>query len=104
ARQERERLQQVRDETNRLDSELRVTHSGVASRIEVLDSLEKSHEGLDTGVREVFAILERSDPGPWRTVLGIVADFLGVRRGYAPLIDLALGERAHHFVIRDISL
>ncbi len=102
-RQERERLQRLREETVRLASELRETRSGVASRIEVLESLEKSHEGLDTGVREVFAILERPDPGPWRTVLGIVADFLGVRREYAPLIDLALGERAHHFIIRDIA-
>ncbi len=102
-RQERERLQRLREETIRLASELRETRSGVASRIEVLESLEKSHEGMDTGVREVFAILERPDPGPWRTVLGIVADFLGVRREYAPLIDLALGERAHHFIIRDIA-
>jgi chromosome segregation protein len=102
-RQERERLQQLRDETNRLATELRATQSGVASRIEVLDSLETRHEGMDTGVREVFTLLEQPDPGPWSTVLGIVADFLGVRREYAPLIDLALGEHAHHFVIRDVS-
>ena len=50
---------------------------------------------------EVFALLEQPNPGPWRTVLGIVADFLTVRREYAPLIDLALGPRASHFVVRD---
>ncbi len=31
----------------------------------------------------------------------MVADFLTVRREYAPLIDLALGERAQRFLVRD---
>ena len=66
--------------------------------MEVLESLERSHEGVNSGVREVFGLLEQSDPGPWRTVLGIVADFLNVRREYAPLIDLVLGEQAQHFI------
>ena len=46
-------------------------------------------------------MVERAEPGPWRTVAGIVADFLTVRREYAPLIDLALGERAQRFLVRD---
>ena len=75
-------------------SDLREQRSGLVSRIEVLEGLERSHEGLGTGAREVFALLEQPDPGPWRTVLGIVAEFLTVRREFAPLIDLALGERA----------
>ena len=33
----------------------------------------------------------------------MVADFLTVRREYAPLIDLALGERAQRFVVRDLE-
>src|SRR5262249_52982418 len=33
-----------------------------------------------------------------------VADFLTVRHEYAPLIDLALGERAQRFVVRDADL
>ena len=31
----------------------------------------------------------------------MIADFLTVRREYAPLIDLALGERAQRFLVRD---
>src|SRR5262249_40553951 len=38
------------------------------------------------------------------TVLGILADFLRVRREYAPLIDLALGEHAQRFLVRDAGL
>ncbi|TMQ32643.1 MAG: hypothetical protein E6K70_17440, partial [Planctomycetota bacterium] len=103
-RQERERLQSLADQTNQLRADLRAERSGVASRMHVLEGLEKSHEGLDTGVREVFALMEQADPGPWRAVLGIIADFLTVRREYAPLIDLALGDRAQRFLVRDAGL
>jgi chromosome segregation protein len=94
-------LQRLREDTVRLQANLREQRSGLLSRIEILERLERSHEGLDTGVREVFALLEQPNPGPWRTILGIVADFLTVRREYAPLIDLALGARASHFLVRD---
>jgi chromosome segregation protein len=103
-RQERERLRQVRDETGQLVSDLRAQRSGLASRIEVLEGLERSHEGLGTGVREVFAALERPDAGPWRTVRGMIADFLTVPREYAPLIDLALGDVAQRFLVEDAAL
>ena len=100
-RQEHDRLQQLREDTKHLAAGLRAEHSGLTSRIEVLEGLERSHEGLDTGAREVFALLEQPNPGPWRTILGIVADFLSVRREYAALMDLALGDRARHFLVRD---
>lgn len=103
-RQERERLLNLREQTGRIAAELREQRSGLASRIEVLEGLERSHEGLDTGVREVFTHLEQPNPGPWRTILGMVADFLTVRREYAPLIDLALGPRASVFLVKDLVL
>jgi chromosome segregation protein len=99
-RLERERLQRSRDETVEFVSRLRQERSGVVSRVEVLEGLERSHEGLGTGVREVLALLGQPEPGPWRTVLGIIADFLTVQREYAPLIDLALGEWSQHFLVR----
>jgi len=101
SRQERERSRQVYDETTTAAGDLRMERSGVSSRIAVLEGLERSHEGLGTGPREVLALLEEPEPGPWRTVMGIVADFLTVRREYAPLIDLALGDRAQRFLVRD---
>jgi chromosome segregation protein len=104
-RQERERLRRLRDETGQLVADLRARRSGLASRVEVLEGLERSHEGLGAGVREVLALLEQPDPGPWRkNVLGMVADFLRVRHEYAPLLDLALGEQLQRFLVRDPAL
>jgi chromosome segregation protein len=102
-RQEQERLRQLRDDTSEHVSRLRQERSGLASRVEVLQGLIRSHEGLGAGVREVFALLEQPEPGPWSNVLGMIADFLTVRREYAPLIDLALGDWAQRFVVRDID-
>src|SRR4030095_2807722 len=64
----------------------------------------KSHEGLGTGVREVIELIEKAEAGPWSTVIGMIADFLTVKREYAPLIDLALGDWAQRFVVRDAEL
>src|SRR5207245_586608 len=56
-RQERERLRGLRDTATQRVADLRAQHSGLTSRIEVLDDLERSHEGLGTGVREVLSLL-----------------------------------------------
>jgi chromosome segregation protein len=52
-------------------------------------------------VREVIELIENPDAGPWATVIGMIADFLTVKREHAPLIDLALGEWAQRFIVRD---
>src|SRR6185295_14994207 len=75
----------------------------LASRIEVLEGLIRSREGLGAGVRDVIEHIEKPDAGPWGTVIGMIADFLTVKREYAPLIDLALGEWAQRFVVRDMA-
>src|SRR5262249_6000857 len=62
-----------------------------------------SHEGLGAGVREVLDLLKLADSGPWRAVRGMVADLLTVRREYAPLIDLALGDLAQCFLVEDAA-
>ncbi len=98
-RSERDRLEVIRDETAQRAADLRTDRSGLVSRIEVLENLQRSHEGLGTGVREVFDHLESADNGPWSTVVGIVGGLLTVRREYAPLIDLALGDRAQRFLV-----
>lgn len=100
-RQQRDRLGRLLDDATQLVGELRAQRSGVTSRVEVLEGLERSHEGLGTGVREVFDLLEQTSDDPWGGVVGMVADLLKVRREYAPLIDLALGETAQHFLVRD---
>jgi chromosome segregation protein len=103
-RQQGERLRRLCDETGELVSALRQQRSGLASRAEVLEGLERSQEGLGTGVREVLALLAKDD-GPWRrAVVGMIADFLQVNREYAPLIDLALGDWSQRFIARDGDL
>jgi chromosome segregation protein len=102
-RQERERVRHQHDTTNQTVADLRAERTGLAGRIEVLEGLERSHEGLGTGVREVLALREQPAAGPWQTVVGMVADVLTVRREYAPLIDIALGEWSQRFVVRDME-
>jgi chromosome segregation protein len=103
ARHDQERLGQLRDRTTEHISELRQQRSGLDSRAVVLDGLIKSREGLGAGVREVIGLIEQPEPGPWAAVLGMIADFLTVKREYAPLIDIALGEWAQRFIVRDID-
>jgi chromosome segregation protein len=100
-RDERDRLENLRDEVARGAGKLRTERDVLGSRIEVLENLERSHEGLGAGAREVFEHVESAESGPWRTVVGMVAGLLTVRREFAPLIDLALGDRAQRFLVRD---
>ena len=102
-RQRHEQLLQMRERTAARVAEIREERSGTASRIHILEGLIRSHEGLGTGVREVIGLIEQAEPGPWRTVVGMIADFLTVKRAYAPLIDLALGDWAQRFVVRDMA-
>jgi chromosome segregation protein len=100
-RQEREQLRQFFEQVQQGLADLNSQRTGLTSRIDILEGLERSHEGLGSGVREVFALVGQPDPGPWKTVLGMVADVLTVSRDYAPIIDLALGERAQRLIVRD---
>jgi chromosome segregation protein len=102
-RQEQERLRQALNNMSEKLADLRAERSGLVSRLEVLEGLERTHEGLGTGVQEVLALLASADPGPWQTVLGIVADFVRIEHQYAPLLDVALGERAQRFLVHDIA-
>lgn len=81
--------------------DLRVRRSGLTGRIDVLENLERTQEGLGAGVREVLAELARPGSQLAGVVLGLVADSLRVPREVAPLIDVALGDVAAHFVVRD---
>jgi chromosome segregation protein len=99
--QEREELRKQADHLAQTLEELRVRRSGLTGRIEVLENLERTQEGLGTGVREVLADLASGTSPLCGVVMGLVADSLRVPREIAPLIDVALGEVASHFVVRD---
>jgi chromosome segregation protein len=81
----------------RLDT-LRNRRSELAGRVEVLDRLDKSFDGFGAGVQ---AVAERYSGRSDSPVIGLVADLLTVPREVAPLIDVALGDLARSFVVRD---
>jgi chromosome segregation protein len=91
------------DERGRRLADLRARGSGLASRIEVLEGLVRSHEGLGTGIKEVISLLDEGRSPLCETVVGLVGDLLSAPREYAPLLDLALGGKAQCFVVRDLQ-
>ncbi|HQR06405.1 MAG TPA: chromosome segregation protein SMC [Gemmatales bacterium] len=80
---------------------IRERRSGLDSRIQVLDHLERSREGLGAGVRMVLELAGQEEPGPWSTIIGMVADLIMVDREHATLVDAVLGDRVQAFVVRD---
>ena len=108
AEDQRDELRRRSEETKQRVNDFRVQRGGLASRIELLDQLESSQEGLGTGVREVLELMRQSrqdtpslGDGDWSFIVGLVADCLTVPRDIAPLIDLALGESSQCFLVRD---
>jgi len=92
------------DDQGRRLADLRARGSGLASRIEVLERLERSHEGFGTGIKEVISLLDERRSAPLaETVVGLVGDLLSAPRDDAPLLDLALGVTAQCFVVRDLE-
>ncbi|MBI2480341.1 MAG: chromosome segregation protein SMC, partial [Planctomycetia bacterium] len=85
-------------------NELQHRQSTVRERALVLEELEESREGLNTGVRDVLVAAGDATDGPLADVRGLVADLLQVSVDIAPLVDVALGERAQHLVVSGDSL
>ncbi len=77
---------------------LQQRHSAAAERAAVLEELERRHEGLSAGVKEVLARAGSPQSGPFRDVCGLVADLFSVSVEVAPLVDVALGQAAQHVV------
>jgi chromosome segregation protein len=81
-------------------SDLRAQRSGLGSRIEVLENLERSREGFGAGIREVLELLTDNR---LPTVIGLVGDLLTAPREVAHLLDIALGPAAQAFLVRDAN-
>jgi chromosome segregation protein len=78
----------------------RERHSGLSSRIQVLDALEKSREGVGAGVRKILE-LSSQEIETWRGVVGMIADLILVDREYAGLVDTVLGDQAQALFVTD---
>jgi chromosome segregation protein len=89
-------------EQSRLEG-LRVRQGDLRGRIDVLEDLERSLEGLGAGVRQVLATLSEDAAGAESPVLGLVADLLTVPRDVSAFVELALGDAAQRFVVRDAA-
>lgn len=80
-------------------AQLEARHAGALERASVLAELEKRLEGLSAGAKEVLQKVRESPEGPFSQVRGLVADLLHVKVDTAPLIEIALGDLAHHLVV-----
>ncbi len=97
-----QRLTHVRRELTRTDKQHRQVEGRLArthERIAVLTELEQRLEGLDSGVQEVLRLAREVPDGPFGEVLGVVADLFHVDVDSAPLVEVALGERAQFVVL-----
>jgi chromosome segregation protein len=77
----------------------RERHSGLVERAALLEELEKRHEGVGVGTKEVLQFARENPEGPFQQVRGLLADLIQVSVETAPLIEAALGERAQYIVI-----
>ncbi|MSR30367.1 MAG: chromosome segregation protein SMC [Gemmataceae bacterium] len=98
---EREELEGEKDRLAGVLADLQAGRSGVVTRIEVLQGLEKNLEGLGAGPKEALALGMGENPGPWQSLVGMAASLLEVSSEYASLIDLALGDRAQRLVAKN---
>jgi chromosome segregation protein len=82
---------------------LREKKSATSARIAVLADLQERGEGFGIGVREILRRARSLSEAPWNRIYGTVADLLDVDLDDAPLLEVALGERAQFIVIDDFQ-
>jgi chromosome segregation protein len=78
---------------------LKQRFSGVHERVSLLEELDRNQEGLAAGVREVLDLAREAMDGPFAEVQGLVADLIQAAVDVAPLVDVALGDKAQHLVV-----
>ena len=96
------RLVDVRREMSRADAQHRrmdAQLTRIRERIAVLSELESRLEGLDGGVQEILCIARDAADHPFGDVRGVVADLFHVDVDSAPIVEVALGERAQYIVL-----
>jgi len=76
--------------------------SGLLSRKQLLNDLDKQFEGVDAGIREVLHQKEQNETGQaFNYVMGMVADLVAVDVSNATLIETALGEHDQYLVVNN---
>jgi chromosome segregation protein len=75
-----------------------------SERARFLQDLERRHEGLSPGVRQLLLQAQEAPLGPLASIRGMVADLIRVDVRMAPLIDAALGELSQYIVVTGSAL
>jgi len=86
---------------HKLVADLEGRLTGARERTVVLEELERRLEGLTSGAKDVLRQAQEDPDGPFRSVRGVVADLLHVDADSAPLIEIALGDRANYLVVTE---
>jgi chromosome segregation protein len=98
-RQQLERLRRQLADRQQSLTELQGRHSGAAERAAVIEELEERLEGVGAGVKEALRRAQEEPEGPFGEVLGLVADALDVEVEHAGMVEVALGDAAHHLIV-----
>jgi chromosome segregation protein len=101
-----QRLVSLRRELARADKQHRQLEAALTrtrERIAVLSELEDRLEGLAGGVQEVLRMSHDQPQGPVGEARGVVADLFHVDVDSAPLVEMALGERAQYVVMTTLG-
>ena len=96
------RLDQWRKQADAKQAELaqlRQRQIGLTERSSVLDELQRRHEGVSPGVKDVLQRARSASGGAFGHVRGLLADLLHVGVESAALVEVALGETAQHVVV-----
>jgi chromosome segregation protein len=99
------RLGDIRRELARTDKQHRHLEAALTrtrERIAVLTELEERLEGLTGGVQDVLRMAQDDRRGLLGEMRGVVADLFHVDVDSAPLVEMALGERAQYVVMSGV--
>lgn len=99
----RAQLAEVRSEADaaqRRVHELNRRQAALAERSQLLGDLTRRQEGLHAGVKQVLALRDTPEAGPFAAVLGMAADVIRSPFDVAGAVDAVLGDRAQYLVVR----
>ena len=99
ARQEFEETKQHRSQSEKELLELRSQLTEKTQRRKVLLELEKRLEGVNAGAKQLLEQAKGASTGPFREIIGVVADMISVNVQHAGIVDVALGNAAQYIVV-----
>ncbi|MBU0639076.1 MAG: chromosome segregation protein SMC, partial [Planctomycetes bacterium] len=101
-RQTEARLAELATEGNELDKRIgaeKEARSATLSRLELLEDMDRRHEGVDQGTRSVLAWGESGECTG--SVLGLVADVFQIDDPRLSILQTVLGTFENHLIVRD---